>query len=94
MRKQEQLIELAMIGVILGDHFAQGLYKKMQEQGTGYVSTFEQIGGWAVEFYYKHKETNWDEALQDMKPLSREVSSVLCWDDCVIDFGFYKLAQI
>ena len=92
MKKQEQLLEVAMIAVILGDHFAEKLYLKMQERGTGYVSTFETIGQWAVEFYNKHKKTNWEQVLEDgMKPLSREMSSVICYDDAVIDFGFYKL---
>ena len=92
MNKQEQFLEVAMIAVILGDHFAEKLYSKMQERGTGYVSTFETIGQWSVEFYNKHKKTNWEQVLEDgMKPLSTEMQSVICYDDAVIDYGFYKL---
>jgi hypothetical protein len=92
MKKQEQLLEVAMIAVVLGDHFAEKLYVKMQQNGTGYVSTFEEIGAWAVEFFNKHKKTNWEQALEEgMKPMSKEMLSVICFDDAIIDFGFYKL---
>lgn len=94
MKLKQQLHEVAMIAVILGDHFAEALYTKMQELGTGYVSTFEEIGHWAVEFFEKHKKTNWEDVLDEgMKPLSKEMTSVICYDDAVIDFGYYKLGQ-
>lgn len=94
MTCEQQLLEVAQIGVILGDHFAEKLYKKMQEHGTGYVSTFEQIGCWAVEFFKKHKNTNWEEALEnELEPLSNEMTSINCFDDAVIDFGHYKLSH-
>ena len=60
MKKREQFLEVAMIGVILGDHFAEKLYLKMQERGTGYVSTAETIAQWSLAFYNKHKKTNWE----------------------------------
>jgi hypothetical protein len=92
MKKQEQLLEVAMIAVILGDHFAEKLYLKMQERDTGYVSTAETIAQWSLAFYKKHKKTNWEQVLEDgLKPLSKEMSSVICYDDAIIDFGFYKL---
>lgn len=92
MKKTKELLELAMIGVILGDHFANKLYEKMRQKGTGYVSTAETIAEWSVNFYIKHKNTDWESVLENgMKPLSNEMSSIISFDEAVIDFGYYQL---
>lgn len=94
MKKSQELAEVAMIAVILGDHFTEKLYEEMQKRGTGYISTVEEIGKWAVEFYRKHRKTNWENALEnEMKPLSKEMKSVICYDEAILDFGFFKLNQ-
>lgn len=92
MKKTKQLLELAMIGVILGDHFADKLYEKMRQKGTGYVSTAETIAKWSVNFFAKHKNTDWESVLENgMKPLSNELSSIISFDEAVIDYGYYQL---
>lgn len=90
----EQIKETAFIAAILGDNFVNKLYSLMQERGTGYISTCEEIAVWSMEFYEKHKDTNWEEVLEKgIIPLSKEIQSIICYDDCIIDFGYWKLSQ-
>lgn len=94
MTIKEQLQEVGMIAAIIADHVTKELYEKMQQKGTGYISTVETIGEWAVEFFVKHRKTNWEEVLEiGMKPLSNRMQEIICFDDAVIDFGYYKLNQ-
>ncbi len=90
----EKIKEVAFIAAILGDHFVESLYPIMQERGTGYISTAEEIAKWSIEFYKKHKDTDWEEVLENgIKPLSEEMKSVICYDDCIVDFGYWKLSK-
>lgn len=94
MEISEQIKETAFIAAILGDHFVDSLYPLMQERGTGYISTAEEIAKWSMEFYEKHKGTNWEDVLENgMIPLSKEMQSIICCDDCIVDFGYWKLSQ-
>lgn len=95
MKKKEYAKEVGMVSAIMSDHMAEALYKKMQEVGTGYIATFEQIANWSIEFVDKHQKTNWEDYLSgDIKPLSKKISSLICWDDAVIDYAFHKLEQM
>lgn len=92
MTHKEQLKEVAMISAIMADHTTEELYKHMQDNGHGYVATFDQISEWAIEFLHKHKKTNWEEVMEgNMKVLSNRMSSVICFDDACIDYAYYKL---
>ena len=94
MINSKQLSEVAMIAVILGDHFTAKLYEKMKLDGKGYISTSEEISVWSILFFNMHKNTNWEKVLENgLKPLSIELSSIECYDEAIIDFGFYKLNQ-
>ncbi|MEI6487727.1 MAG: hypothetical protein WCP52_02125 [Bacteroidota bacterium] len=95
MEIKEQIRETAFIATILGDHFVDQLYPIMQERGTGYISTAEEIVNWSLEFFDKHNETNWEDVLENgMSPLSTEMQSIICYDDAIIDFGYWKLCDI
>lgn len=95
MNKKEYAKEIGMVAAIMADHVSENLYKKMQELGTGYIATFEQIANWAIEFVDKHEKTNWEERnSSNNKPLSKKMSSVICWDDACLDFAYYKLEQL
>jgi hypothetical protein len=95
MKKKEYAKEVGMVAAIMADHVAEDLYKKMQELGTGYIATFEQIADWAIEFVDKHEKTNWEEFLSsDNKPLSKKIKSLICWDDSCIDYAFHKLEKL
>lgn len=95
MKKKEYAKEVGMVAAIMADHVAEDLYKKMQELGTGYIATFEQIADWAIEFVDKHEKTNWEEFLSsDNKPLSKKITSLICWDDACIDYAFHKLGKL
>lgn len=95
MNKLEFAKEVGMVASIMADHVSEKLYTKMQQIGTGYIATHEQISDWAVEFVTTHAKTNWEKYLENyIKPLSKEIRSVICWDDCVIDFAFHKLESI
>jgi hypothetical protein len=93
MTKTEQIREVGMVSAIIADHITKKLYKKMQANGTGYISTIEQISEWAIEFVEKHKNTKWEDVLMDetIKPISKAIKSIICWDDAVFDFAQYKL---
>lgn len=95
MTHKEQLKEVAMIGAIMADHVTEELYKHMQINGHGYITTVEQIGEWAIEFLHKHKKTNWEDVMEgNMKALSARMSEVICYDDAVIDYAYHKLEQL
>jgi len=92
MTRQEEIKEVGMVAAIIADCVTKKLYDKMSTQGTGYVSTVEKIADWAIEFVKKHKKTNWEKILEKgMKPLTPAMGSILCWDDAVIDFAYFKL---
>ena len=94
MEIKEQIRETAFIAAIMGDYFVDSLYPLMQERGTGYISTAEELAKWSMEFFEKHKNTDWEEVLENgMKPLSKEMQSIICYDDCIVDFGYWKLSQ-
>ncbi len=95
MNKKEFAKEVGMVGAIMADGIFEKLYKVCQENGTGYISAAEIISGWAVEFVLKHEKTDWEEMLEmGIKPLSNEIKSVICWDDCVFDYSHFKLEQM
>ena len=97
MNKKEFAKEVGMVASIMADHISEKLYKQMQDNGSGYIATHEQISEWAIEFVEKHEHTNWEELLEsEQKPLSKEMSrsSIICWDDCVIDFSYFKLEKL
>lgn len=84
--------EVAMVACIMGDHIMEKLYSKVQERGEGYMTTADIISEWAVEFAEKHEKTSWEKVLEKgIKPLSKEMTDIICWDDAVIDFACHKL---
>ena len=94
MEIKEQIKETAFIAAILGDNFADKLYPLMQERGTGYISTAEEIAKWSMEFFEKHKGTEWEALLGNgINPLSKEMQSIICVDDAIIDYGYWRLSQ-
>lgn len=95
MTQAEILKEVAMTSAIMGDCITKKLYKLMQSNGCGYVDTMSVIADWAIEFEKKHRKTKWENVLQnEMKPLSKEMKSIICWDDAVYDFAYYKLSLL
>lgn len=97
MNKREFAKEVSMVASIMADFISEKLYNKMQSNGQGYIATHEQIAEWAIEFVDRHLKTNWEAVLEDgMKPISKQMKkqSIICWDDCVIDYAFYKLEQL
>lgn len=95
MKTQERINEVGMVSAIISDHIMKRLYAEMQKRGTGYISTVEKISEWAQEFVKKHEKTNWEDVLMNnsLKPLSKEISEIICWDDAAIDWAYYKLAK-
>ena len=84
--------EVAMVAAIMGDNIMEKLYAKVQERGEGYMATIDVLSDWAIEFAKKHAKTNWEKVLEKgMKPLSKSMSEIICWDDAVIDFAHHKL---
>ena len=95
MTKTEFGKEVGMVGAIMADSIFEKLYEVCQQNGSGYISAAEIISGWAVEFVLKHEKTDWEDALEkEIEPLSKEIKSVICWDDCVFDYSHFKLEQM
>jgi len=95
MTQQEKIKEVGMVAAIISDTIIKKLYDEFSKRGTGYLSTVEKISDWAIEFVDKHEQTNWEDVLMEgtLKPLSKEVSEIICWDDAAIDWAHYKLAE-
>jgi len=86
--------EVAMVSAIISDTIMKRLYKEVQKRGSGYMVTADYISDWAVEFAKTHEKTSWEKVLEKgMKPLSKVVKSIMCWDDAVIDFAEHKLNE-
>ena len=87
-------VEIAQIAAIISNSICDELFELLQ---TGYIGVTEQIAIWAVEFYEKHKDTNWEEYLEaHAQPLSKAFAKtcMFCWDDIIIDFANFKLEEI
>lgn len=92
MTKTQFAKEVGMVAAIMADAIFTNLYVVCQKNGTGYISAAEILSDWALEFVLKHEKTNWEELLEKAKkPLSNQISEVICWDDCVYDYAHYKL---
>lgn len=94
MKVKQYIKEIGMIAAIISDHITNELYDLHQKKGEGYISTVETISNWSLEFLEAHKRTNWEEVLDNtLKPKSKKwgSNSIICWDDAVIDFAYYKL---
>lgn len=86
--------EIAMVAAIIGDTITKRLYEEVQKRGYGYIDTVDTIGMWAIEFAKKHEKTSWEKVLEKgMKPLSKKMREIICWDDAVIDFAEHKLEK-
>jgi hypothetical protein len=97
MKKKDYAREVGMTASIMADFISEQLYTKMKSKDMAYIATHEQIASWAIEFVDKHLKTNWEEVLDGgLEPLSIECKnrSIICWDDCVIDYAFFKLEQL
>lgn len=94
MTLEQKIKEVGMVSAIISDHIMKRLYAEMKKRGTGYISTVEKISQWAQEFVKKHEKTNWEDALENgIKPLHPKSSEIICWDDAVMDWAQYKLAE-
>jgi len=97
MTPKQYIREIGMIAAIISDNIMKELY---EETGNTYLVAVEKISDWALEFLEEHKRTDWEKVLEEstLKPKSEQwskdgISSIICWDDAVIDFAYYKLEQ-
>ena len=91
MTHQEEIKEVAMISAIISDHINKQLYEAKE---IGYIAVVDLIADWSIEFLEKHKDTDWVNIFEngiELKPLSKSISSIICWDDCIVDFAYFKL---
>lgn len=92
MTPKEEIKEIAMISAIISNVIFDKLYEKTD---IGYIAVTDMIADWAIEFFEKHKDTNWGDVMDGtMKPLSTVMNNIICWDDCIMDFAEYKFSQI
>jgi len=94
IKPEPDLHEVAMIAAIMGDSDGlDRLYEFVQHnRDAGYILTIDIIGGWAVEFYQKYKNTNWENLLEDPVKVGFS-SNVCCWDDAVMEFAEQKFEE-
>jgi len=77
--------EVARIAAVMGDNVLDELYNI---QGEGYMQAVNTIAQWAIKFYQKHKNTNWEEYINGFQ------TSRSCWDDVVIEYAQAKLKTL
>jgi len=94
MKKHEEIMQVAMIAVVLGETFSNRLYNKMRLRDDKHIPVYITIGSWAVLFFNKHKKTNWENLLHnEVLPISKEIKSIENFQDAVLDFGYAKLLE-
>jgi hypothetical protein len=95
MEEKDIIKQTVIIAVIMADNIAKPLYERMEPTGAGYKTTVELISKWAIEFQADHKDTDWEDLIyRGLQPISKEMDSVFCWEDCVADYAYYKLATL
>lgn len=94
MTKKEFAKEVGMVAAIISDVIFEKLYEAWQQKGSGYISTSETVAEWALEFALNHESTIWENALENgIKPLSNQITEIICFDDAIMDFAHFKLEQ-
>lgn len=83
-------IEIGQIAAILSDECLQELYDK---SNLGYIDCTYAIGEWAVEFFDKYRNTDWEDLLQNPKSFGFN-DGTICWDDAIMQFGKQKLNEL
>lgn len=78
----DQLKETAMIGMAMGFLVMNEVYEKYE---VGSMTLYDIMGTWAVEFYHRHKDTDW-EAVSDNPEAFGFSKDVMSWDDAIIEF--------
>ena len=96
---KQSYIQVAMVAAILADHYSEGLYKEVQKNNSGYITTMELFGQWAYEFEAGTTHINWEDAISDGQIAFKvDINTYwqlegVCWDDFIIEFGKEKLNQ-
>jgi hypothetical protein len=87
----DPLHEVAMIAAIMGDNCFDKA-KKAFHKG-GYIDTVELMGRWAIEFYRKYKDFDWEQLYE--KPVMEGINNkVGCWDEAIIEFTLQKIESL
>jgi len=74
-----EVLEVAQIATIITHNIDfDKLYNLNNE---GYIGTTHLISEWALEFYLKEKDTDWQDRLETEG----------CWDDCIINYAKNKI---
>lgn len=92
MEKQYSLkeaTEIAHIAVIMGDN---EIVNRLYDPSYGYIFITEVIAKWALEFYDKYKDVNWENILEENDGLIFP-KHVMCWDDAIIWFVEEKIKE-
>ena len=83
-------IEIGQIAAILAEAYLNQLYK---QSNMSYIYASYVIGEWAVEFFDKHRDVDWEDILISPQDYSYP-QDLLCWDDAVLYFGGNKLVEL
>jgi len=84
------LREVAMIAAIIGAHDFENAYNANRNGGS--VDTYDKIGQWAVEFYHKHKETDWEDFSEDCTKYG--YTGINDWDEAIQQFTALKIKEL
>lgn len=96
MTAKETNIEVAAISAVISNTIFNKAYEFFNNNGMGgYIFTTYEIAAWAVEFEELHRNTNWEQVLENgFKNLSQEFKQqIICWDDAVMDFAHHKFEE-
>lgn len=94
---KEQTQEIAVISAIMSTDLFDQVYKKAEHTANpGLIGVAHTIANWAIEFYDKYQTTDWlHYDYESVFPMSKNFQvgemNLSCWDDMVLDYGYYKL---
>ena len=83
-------IEIGQIAALLSESYFETLFQKAD---LSYIDAAYAIGEWAVEFYDKYRDVNWEDLLENPQSFGLD-DRTICWDDAIYQFGQKKLEQI
>ncbi len=96
---KQSYIEAGMVSAILGDHYAEDLYKEVQKRGAGYLYAVRLISEWAYKFQEGTTHIDWEQASDNsFISFKADINTYwrlegVCWDDYIIEFGKEELKQ-
>jgi len=79
------LQEIAFIGVVMGDYITNTLITGNRDRNLGVITLKYLIADWAVEFYQKFKNVDWEQVFEN-PPMFELPADVCSFEDAIIKY--------